>query len=213
MRAAKVLAALVVGTCAVPAARAEVVHFINPAPGQPGHYGWGYELGVDRWLDITTPPPLQTNTPNGRSVSQASRSLWGEDPLNVHVGDELASSARVLALVGGWSYPTYCLEFGEAVQARLFEFDWIRTAEHVAPASVWPLMSHFPEGESGYMGVRTTEGHLGWIEVVRGGMSLTARAWAYETEAGAPIVAGQIPAPGAAVVIGLGVFTASRRRS
>src|SRR5690606_30435352 len=50
---------------------AEIVHFVNPAPGEPGHYDWRFLLLHDvHYLDITRAPWEQTDTPNGNSVVQ-----------------------------------------------------------------------------------------------------------------------------------------------
>lgn len=73
-------------------------------------------------------------------------------------------------------------------------------------------LSPFPEGERRFVGVRTPTGNYAWIEVERTGLSLRAFAWAYETEPGVPILAGQVPAPGTAVMLAMTLATGLRRR-
>lgn len=51
---------------------------------------------------------------------------------------------------------------------------------------------------------------IGWVEGVRG--VVRVHEYAYESSPGVPIVAGAVPAPGAAAVLGLGLLGVSRRR-
>jgi hypothetical protein len=74
------------------------------------------------------------------------------------------------------------------------------------------VSSLFPAGLRRYIGVLTGGGNYGWIEVERFDFQLVAYSWAYQTETGVPILAGQVPAPGAAAVLCLGAAHACRRR-
>lgn len=206
-----IIAAVCVFPLGIQAARAEIIHFVNPAPDQPGHYNWRFEPGAVHWLDITRSSGSQTNLANGSSVSQVSHdSPWGD--FNVHLVEDFSSSATVLGIADGWFHPTWCLGFGDAVQSYPVEIDWLVYAEHVSPSEVLYFVSFFPENQSGYMGVRTMWGQHGWIEAVRTGMSLSAFSWAYETVPGQPIRAGEVPTPGAAVVLVVGVLASAARR-
>lgn len=189
-------------------AHAEIVHFVNPAPGQSGHYDWHWENsnGWQSWLNITLSPQQQTNTPSPSSISQMF------DPFgNVHgeAPGSLGQFAHILAIYG--IVPnTLALDFGLPI-TESFEFGFHEGALSVGLGGV----SQFPEHERVYIGVRTISGQLGWIEVARTGMSLTAFAWGYETVPGAAITAGQIPSPGGAtlVVLGAGSVLVRRRRA
>jgi len=56
-------------------------------------------------------------------------------------------------------------------------------------------------------------GNFGWIAVTRDGFNLSTTGWAYETEPGVPIDAGQVPVGGTAPILGLGLlFRRSRKR-
>ena len=189
------------------AARAGIVHFINPAPGQPGHFAWG-QITTEDWLDITVGPGQQSNQPSGRSISQNFELSSNE---NVH--DPAGPGALILAIPALITY-TDSLLFGEPVIPLGFLREWSTWGVHsIFDPFTGLISSNFAESETRYIGVLTASGNRGWIEVVRNGMSLTARAWAYQTEPGVPITAGQVPAPGAAVLLGLGIATSRRRRS
>jgi hypothetical protein len=187
-------------------ARAEIIHFTNPTPGESGHYDWHFEPveGWQCWLDITRAADEQTNKMNGNSISQWFESTFGVN----HCG----GGAQVLvdAPVGGgnWFHYVWAYATGEQLVEEPFKSQW------GSAIFVYGDYSRFNE-EHRYIGVRTQSGNRGWIEVVRDGMNLSAIAWAYETEPGVPIYAGQIPTPGPLALLAIGAFTSStlsRRR-
>ncbi len=195
------------------AAHADIVHFVNPAPGQPGHYDWRWApvQGWESWLDITASASSQSGLASGNSVGQ----LYDADP-----PDEGSSIYNR----NGWGAWVGC--------ARHFAFGFTsngyQSGSLIGFTTLWylpaaPHMTDFgddgsyfttiPEGSRSYLGVITATGNRGWIEVERTGMTLAAFSWAYETQPGVPIVAGQIPSPGAAVLLALASLTTRRRRS
>ncbi len=200
-----VVTAMLCAAWCASAANAEIVHFINPAPGQPGHYDWHWSPlhGSVSWLDITLAASAQSNTSSGNSVAQLSQAFFGSINRNATGG------AQLLA-IDGYTSP---LLFGAPVAAG-GAGDWSNTSWHVADTLPEPF-TLLPLGERHYLGVRTADGRHGWIEVEVASdfMGLTAFSWAYETQPGVPIVAGQIPSPGAAVLLALASLTTRRRRS
>ena len=179
-------------------AHAHIVHFTNPAPGNPAHYPWEVPIwGQDLvYLDITVGPGEQLNVENGNSIGQgiAHGFGWaafiGGAAVAVNAPDELFLQSFMDGdSLAGHDYSTWSGFTGE------------------------PGKPEFPEGERRYIGVQTATGNYGWIEVERAGLSFTAYAWAYETEPGVVILAGQVPTPGAAAVLTLGVLGATVRRS
>ncbi|MCC6676304.1 MAG: hypothetical protein IT436_04095 [Phycisphaerales bacterium] len=192
-------------------ASADVVHFTNPAPGQPGHYDWRFDWWTlePSWLDITRSPSDQPNVPGGAAVGQLFVGE-GDADYNAHW-----DGAQLLAVPtwGGWSFTQYLVE-GDPI-APMFPHVWSDTSAHAAASFGGPHSSLFPSGATGFMGVRTRAGQLGWIKAVFEVDDLNFRAleWAYETEPGLPIRAGEVPSPGGAVVLTLGSITVLRRRS
>ncbi|MBX3381880.1 MAG: hypothetical protein KF864_00060 [Phycisphaeraceae bacterium] len=206
-------ASLVATACAAATARADIVHFVNPAPGQPGHYDWRWEnvTGWQNWLDITAGPSQQTDAPNGNSVSQSLPIGFFDG--NHHHAETPDNGAFVLA-DGPWFQWTIPFPHGFLLVGGANDQDWTTTSIHGGSGG----HSYFPVDEPRYIGVLTQTGHHGWIEVVRAGLfttSLTALSWAYETVPGVPVFAGQIPTPGAAVLTVAGALgvVARRRRS
>lgn len=184
-------------------ARAGIVHFVNPEPGQPGHYAWHLDLiEPPSWLDITLSPQAQTNLPNGNSVVQLAGSFG-----NLHHPEpgSPGQHALVLADLGSISF-TAALSFGDPVQAGPGQ-DFLASTAHVGVGDD----SNFAEGVPLYIGVLTMDGHYGWIEVVRDDFTFTALSWAYQTKPGVAIYAGQIPAPGALALLGIGLFGVGNR--
>lgn len=182
---------------------AEIIHFVNPAPGQPGHYAWEFDAwGATSWLDITLSPEAQTNTPSQNSVAQLAGTFG-----NLHGEDVGAPGQRALVLAHTGSIPfTAALSYGDAVlEGGSLEF--MGATAHISGIEE----SHFMEDASAYIGVLTIAGNYGWIEVIREGMTLYAIAWAYQTEPGVAIYAGQIPAPGAVALL-CGLLCSTRRR-
>ncbi|MBX3381884.1 MAG: hypothetical protein KF864_00080 [Phycisphaeraceae bacterium] len=204
-------ASLVATACAAATARADIVHFVNPAPGQPGHYNWQWGppwLPGNRWLDITHGPADQPNTSNGSSVAQYGQSSW----LDTFNGTKSLGAAVAVLDDNVWGRYTHALGPGDTLLASVFHSEsthYYSNSEQPDPP--WGV-SLFPEDERRYIGVLTADGRFGWIEVERTGVSLAAFSWAYETVPGVPIAAGQIPAPGAAVVLALGVLGVAARR-
>lgn len=195
------------------AARAEIIHFVNPAPGEEGHYDWRWEpaAGWQSWLDITRGPTGQPNVLNGDSVGQLV--------VPFAPGANLTSSWPGIAAADvtvDWENYTQLLTLALSYGAPLEGRAYLSQSHHFNPG-MFPGEPHslFPEGQRTYIGVRTSSFRYGWIEVVRTGPSLTALSWAYETEPGVPMLAGQIPAPGTTVLITLGALglSANRRRS
>lgn len=190
-------------------AHAEIIHFVNPAPGQPGHYDWHWEDATDwrSWLDITRGPADQPNVLNGNSVGQLG--VWFAPGGNVTTSWPGVPAADVA--VDSENY-TQFLTLALSEGAPLAGHAYMSQSHHFNP--MWPgePLSLFPEGERRFIGVRTNAFNYGWIEVERTGGSFAAFSWAFETVAGVPIAAGQVPEPGAAVLLGAGVFAACRRR-
>ncbi|MCC6676302.1 MAG: hypothetical protein IT436_04085 [Phycisphaerales bacterium] len=192
------------------AAQAEIVHHVNPAPGEPGHYDWrwpGYTSLPPSWLDITRSPAGQLDVQTGSSVAQ-----HGGSPGHWFTFNETNGGAAVAVdhhpYYTGWftrpQAPGEALDgLGYSASAR----HYYEGLEHIEdPPSL------LPDGMRCYLGVRTDDGRFGWIEIERDGVRLRALSWAYETEPGLAIFAGQVPAPGAAMLVGAGVLRAASRR-
>lgn len=195
------------------AASADIVHFVNPALGQPGHYDWRLgDLWDSRYLDITLAPGVQPNTPGANAVAQNRIAFdFGEiiDDIGIVSGHQAWDTPLAEVLVVPSLY-TAALTHGAIVGAG-DGLAWSDRSRHLSSA---PLISQFPEGQRLYIGVRIQGDRLGWIEVSRNSLSLTAHAWAYQTEPDVPIVAGQVPAPASLALCGLGgCITMRRRRS
>lgn len=188
------------------ATSADIVHFVNPAPGQPGNYEWACPLTYDTfsWLDITRSAADQQGAASGSGVSQYASSLFTSPPnrTNFH-RQEMDIGAMVLAVTTSFGNTTNFLSVGTLIGPAPDGAHWAGATFHGLPM----LFT-----EHRFIGVQTTSGHHGWIEVSRAGLSLTAHAWAYQTEPGVPIVAGQIPAPASLALCGLGACMTMRRR-
>lgn len=200
--------------CASGVARAEIVHFINPAPGQPGHYGWHFgDLWSPQYLDITLAPDAQPNTAGANAVAQNRVAFdFGDiiDDAGIVSGHQAWGTPLAEVLVVPSLY-TAALTYGHIVGAGA-EVSWSDRSRHMSVLGLFSLTSQFPTGQRRYIGVRIQGDRLGWIEVSRDALSLTAHAWAYQTQPGVPITAGQVPAPGAAAVLALSSLTCVRRR-
>ncbi len=190
---------------------AEVVHFTNPAPGQPGHYDWRLERtsGWESWLDITAPSTAQSSQASPGGVAQMYFFEPDSDPPSNRTAGGAAVNRTFFASWGVFATTAY--SSGDLIGFSDFGFSNFAThAVEVEPASI---LTTFPEGARRYMGVKTGGGNYGWIEVERTGIGFAAFAWAYETQPGVPILAGQIPAPGAAALLALAAAGAVRRRN
>jgi len=191
------------------AARAAILHHVNPAPGEPGHFAWVALIEEPTWLDITLPAAAQTNTETGSSIAQGLGGVPGGWPdWGVLIGGDINHPGpwSTFAIADDDSF-VRALSQGDAIDGLGYA-EWALYAYGMPPN----VDSRFPEGERRYIGVRTVEGRYGWVEVARHGQSLTAYAWACETEPGVPILAGQVPAPGSAVLAAFAGLAAARRR-
>jgi len=200
---------IAVGLMAQPVT-AEIVHFTNPAPGQPGPYDWRLERtdGWQSWLDITMPSAAQSHLASASSVGQMYVFVPGETtPQNRTVG----GAAVNRSFVASWGlFATTAYASGDLIGFSDFGFSVFAThAMELEPGSV---VTAFPEGQRRYMGVRTGAGNYGWIEVEPEGLAFNALSWAYETEPGVAIVAGQAPAPGSAMLAGVAALARWRAR-
>jgi len=188
---------------------AGIVHFINPDPGEEGHFDWHWQAEDDpetfeNWLNVTKPSTEQSELATGNSVGQ----LW--DPAFGSVTNDGAS----VRIVGGGSGLTKALAFGDPVgggEYREFAIHWVSSGGG-------GLESDFPENQLRYIGVLTTGGNYGWIAVMRVPdefgrfVDLRALAWAYQTEVGKSINAGEVPGVGGVALFGLAGLAARRRR-
>ncbi|MCL4211273.1 MAG: hypothetical protein HRU76_09180 [Phycisphaeraceae bacterium] len=184
-----------------------IVHFVNPAPGEPGHFNWHWQQRFDppsweHWLNITKPSTDQQESRTGNSVGQ--HFAGGGDMFNAT--SEAAWIASYSDLV-----VTRALELDDDVSASFFRDG----AEHSGDFKGWE--SDFPRGVVRYMGVLTQSGNHGWIAVIRAGeghhrYSFLALAWAYETVPGKPILAGQVPGAGGLALLLPAMFLTRRRR-
>jgi hypothetical protein len=196
----------------------EVVIYINPDPGEPGHFDWDLIDGSSfpgtpaQWLDITLPSTDQSGGYGPSSVGQLHDTY--NDGYYLVQQNFTLYGAEVYWLHSGYVYPfrrTKAFSAGELI----FDpggygagFDG-SGAVHVQDGG-----SFFPKGVMRYMGVRLSDidgYHYGWIGVVRQGMDFDAFAWGYETEPGVPIVAG-IPAPGTLAALAFGAVVTRRGR-
>lgn len=195
---------LIVGMFCAGGASAAIVHFTNPSPGQPGHFHWRSEFEVPHYLDITRASTDQPNIDTGSSIGQVH---YAVSPLEGFVG-LLIGPAGVATHYWGNEGELIAFQFGASIIGLHYQALGIIATEYLNN-----FASPFPEGERRYVGVVTDTGSYGWIEVERFGLRLAAYSWAYETEPGAPILAGQIPAPGAVSALGIGALLAPCRRA
>jgi hypothetical protein len=192
----------------------EVIIFINPAEGEPGHFDWQMLPGSSspsQWLDITRPSVDQPGTLTSSSVMQAE-SVYCDGLEETCIWTNFTSGgAEVVAdqLFSSEYWTVSYLEFSaysqHATKTSSGEWSWVST--------------DFAYGEAGYIGVKFSDVdgyHYGWIGVVRegtnySGIKLDAFAWGYETEPGVPIRAG-IPAPGTLAALAFGAVVTRRGR-
>jgi hypothetical protein len=210
-------AALAAGTQAY----GEVVIFINPPEGEPGHFDWSWIQGPfpgtpEQWLDITRPSTDQDGGLGPSSVGQAFG--YGSGVSNLTLG-----GASVVAFQYPWGGPySTAMHSGETIDGGTGMFEsHARHAVYVQSGYGGDphLNSNFETGVPSYMGVRfiDVDGYqYGWIGVVRHGndqygLDFDAFAWGHETEPGVPIVAG-IPAPGTLAALAFGAVVTRRGR-
>jgi hypothetical protein len=197
----------------------EVVIFINPEAGEPGHFDWTF--GPDegppgtpaQWLDITLPSTDQGGGVGPSSVGQLHSFIGGyggtrqrnytSSGASVAASPHFTLGLDAAAVVdGSWSFSNYAVHIYHSKP----------TAYGVPNYTI----THFPSSVASYMGVRFNDVdgyHYGWISVARNFLDFDAFAWGYETEPGVPIIAG-IPAPGtlAALAFGAAVTRRGRKR-
>ncbi len=233
---AEFLAAAVAIATGTPA-YAEVIIFINPDPGEPGHFDWTmvaedqftnqdiYNSGdASVWLahlDITRPSTDQVGFVGVGQIFRFTGGFpegWTAKNYNLPQSDEYQPFA--LARIGA-STRTRSLLAGASIGGQL---DFIAGSIHASCSDYGGANcgSAFQAGVPSYMGVRfsfesassdtPTSYHYGWIGVVRvGTYDLDAFAWGYETEPGVPIIAG-IPAPGTLAALAFGAVVTRRGR-
>jgi hypothetical protein len=191
----------------------EVVIFINPAEGEPGHFDWtitldGFPGTPAQWLDITLPSTDQIGGYGPSSVGQLREGYYPVyDYHNSTIGGaDIAVDNRTRAFGAGDR-----VDGSVAFSDYSIHATWISSY----PPNYTPvLFSNFPSSRNSYMGVRFSDidgYHYGWIGVVRNGMHFDAFAWGYETEPGVPIIAG-IPAPGTLAALAFGAVVTRRKR-
>jgi hypothetical protein len=198
----------------------EVVIFINPEPGESGHFDWMY--GPDdfpgtpaQWLDISSPSTDQGGGVGPSSVGQLrffDFDNYGSSYFFNYATGGASVAANVVYIGGEGPYiDTLAFDVGQMIDGDLtFE----PRSRHVHGFNNVPSISYFPSGVIKYMGVRFSDidgNHYGWIGVVRNVSNLDAFAWGYETEPGVPIVAG-IPAPGTLAALAFGAVVTRRGR-
>jgi len=192
--------------------KAGIVYFENPPEGDPGHFNWHWqnpfeydEATFEHWLDITRPSTNQFDLANPNSVGQLS---VGRDL------DNWTSGGAEVAWIDEQQGETRAFKFGEEISDDAM-FNTISL--HLREDNT----SEFEPMTLAYIGVKTGSGNFGWIAVERRGEpgdfpddhQFRAFGWAYETIPGKPILAGQIPAPGAVAPLALaGIVFARRRR-
>jgi hypothetical protein len=196
----------------------EVVIFINPPEGEPGHFDWALDsdsnLNSNSWLDITRPSTDQGGLVGQSSVGQLLHSGGSYFPYSFNY---TFSGAAVISTTDTPYIPfmgtTVAVDLGDEINGgALFS----RYSEH-ARFQFGADFSDFPLYMVKYMGVRFNDVdgyHYGWISVMAHGFfvrEFRAFAWGYETEPGVPIIAG-IPAPGTLAALAFGAVVTRRKR-
>jgi len=185
---------------------AGIIAFENPDPGEEGHFNWHWQgiedpITFEQWLDITKPSTEQAGLANGNSVGQLLGDSGAGDIQNKTQGGADVANVENSVL-------TRAFVFGEDVSVASFRnitWHWFISGAN--------FETELPENELRYIGVRTENNNFGWIAVIREESDLRPTAWAYETEPGVPINAGQVPVGGTAPILGLGLlFRRSRKR-
>jgi hypothetical protein len=208
-------AALAAGT----AAYGEVVIFINPAEGEPGHFDWVFDFpyggGPAQWLDITRPSTDQAGDVGHSSVGQLHTYSQG-----YLVSKNFTYGGASVAATSQFYVETEALSSGETVGNSLVFTDHSVHGHNIG-GHVPIIVTNFAEDVPSYIGVRFADidgYHYGWIGVVResgfpfpASMDLDAFAWGYETEPGVGIIAG-IPAPGTLAALAFGAAVTRRKR-
>lgn len=135
---------------------------------------------------------------------------------------------------GGGAIPGPYLRFEEGVQGWLLNFLWQYPARLAAGTEIGPglaqpqgfawwggssmLMSDWMDGQGGFVGFRMNgpDGdRYGWLRVqpiAAGQPAFVLVDAAYQTTPGAPIIAGQVPAPSACLLAPLALLARRRKR-
>lgn len=183
---------------------AEVVRYLNPAPGQPGHFAWLDENDPykNSLLDITRPSTDQPRL-EGESVfeygyfdggGQYKASIVAPAGGGVFQRDD---SEFLQIFKNGDEYITHYFDApcGLLVAEENGDFHAILTATQNSDFEFF--YSGLPAHAMSYVGVRFLIGdsyHYGWILIDKGSeffdIDLDLVAWAYETKPYTPIVAG-----------------------
>jgi hypothetical protein len=203
-------AAIAAGTQAY----AEVIIFINPPEGEPGHFDWLMspdEFDPAIWLDITRPSTDQGGLVGPSSIGQVyvTNSLFR--------WSQTSGGASVFALF--WDFTPFW-----PGTVYTFSLSFESAAAHWREATSPPggfgsdFGYYFPYYGDKYVGVRFSDVdgfHYGWVGVrgagVGGWWRFQAFAWGYQTEPGVPITAG-IPAPGTLAALAFGAVVTRRGR-
>jgi hypothetical protein len=173
-------------------AYAEVITFINPAKGEPGHFAWSRSfsggMNPEDWLDITRPSTDQTELVGPMSVGQSVSFDDTGEFFNV----TYSGASVVTGDIGQFSGFTVSLASGTEIDGS---FTYASESIHVWDSFFYnEVFSYFAVGSAGYMGVQFSDvdgDHYGWIGVVRHfPLDFEAFAWGYETEPGVAIIAG-----------------------
>jgi hypothetical protein len=181
----------------------EVIMFINPPEGEPGHFDWlalhAHSGSPNSWLDITRPSTDQGALVGPTSVGQITYT-WGEDPFYDPTYCYTAGGASVTAEPGaplfGYTSP---LDGGDTIdgaagtflnESAHWTFQWHYMYGYV-------ISTAFPFGEAKYIGVRFSDVdgyHYGWVGVV-----LNFWSYYYDLDLDAVITTTWIstPSPGA----------------
>ncbi|MCK6478339.1 MAG: hypothetical protein L6Q35_16080 [Phycisphaerales bacterium] len=142
--------------CAPAIAGAHIVHFTNPAPGQPGHFDWHAPSGGDlMFLDITAAPTDQ--------IDQWSLSTIGQTASGLPLTTNFAGGAALAVATIDEPF-VLALEHGQSFHDRVFIDNGMSSAFLTTPPG-----TRFEAGERRYIGVLTADGRYGWIEVSRDG--------------------------------------------
>jgi hypothetical protein len=206
------------GGAAMPAS-ADIVYFENPPPGTPGHFAWRpssvwdppyyYEYRPESWLDVKKPPHAQGGSGSLSSVAMIWKHI-GHPNLPLLVTQYVASVAHIRQHFswGAEHSVTEALSRGASINGQ----DFGQYSAHVVSYFGIPH-SQFELGRRAYIGLKTGAGQYGWIAVTRVSANrFVAFSWAYETEPGAPIRAGEIPAPGTLALLAFGAAAANTRK-
>jgi hypothetical protein len=210
-----VAAAIAAGTQAY----GEVIIFINPEWGEPGHFDWllGDEFDATTWLDITHPSTDQGGLVGASSISQVFYQRHVPYGVLTWIYTSGGASVATTQISSPDKDFTRALDAGDPIDGSL-RFESTAThyygahakfgGSYVTDFGIWPNVK--------YLGVRFSDVdgvHYGWVGVYSYFYisDFEAFAWGYETEPGVPIIAG-IPAPGTLAALAFGAVVTRRGR-